>query len=57
MPPIAQPVQILRNTTKMYLAEAVIGFSQSVYEVSEDENAVVDIQVTNGRIDVPVTVR
>lgn len=37
--------------------EAAIGFSKSVYEIPEDRKAVVNVQVTNGSFDIPVTVR
>ncbi|XP_046846527.1 uncharacterized protein LOC124440255 isoform X4 [Xenia sp. Carnegie-2017] len=37
--------------------EAAIGFSKSVYEIPEDRKAVVNVKVTNGSFDIPVTVR
>lgn len=47
-----------KNVTSPFgLSEAVIGFTQPIYEVAEDQKAVVNVKVTEGQIDVPVTVR
>ena len=48
----------LRPIDSFYLLQgAMIGFTQRVYRVNEDEKAVVEFGLTSGQVTEPVTVR